>query len=213
MAQKQSSKSSSPSDSIMMRPHNQIRIIPTKTEKSYIVRNNFNTTEKPVGKRSETGEENILVSDKPQRAAPLAKLNSFNSQEESEDDHKSEKDPFKSQCIATEEPEIVNEKGSPLLDNERPQKQDVIVKGPRELSCIYEDKPAPRWPLQMNLISPAPMLSKEGKDVDFEENFSSKKVLKEHPDFSLAISEPVYEADYSNPDVIKLNLYYRVYIH
>jgi hypothetical protein len=65
----------------------------------------------------------------------------------------------------------------------------------------------------MNLISPAPMLSKEGKDVDFEENFSSKKVLKEHPDFSLEISEPVYEADYSNPDVIKLNLYYRVYIH
>lgn len=206
LAQKESFKSSPLTDNLMMRSP-KVRLIPDKIEKPHLLINKLMPAGKSLGKRSETEEGNILVSDKPQRATSLSKFNSFTSQDGSDDDQKSENDPVRSEYIATGELEPVNEKGSQLLDHARPQKQDVIVKGPKELSCVYEDKPAPRWPLQMNSISPSHMLSKGGKDVDVEENFTRKKGFEEHPDFSLAVAEPVYKADFSNPNVLKVNLF------
>lgn len=94
------------------------------------------------------------------------------------------------------------------LENVGPQKQDVIVKGPRELSNIYEDKPTPKWPKQMDYSAfPSPGLSNGGKDVDVAQNFSRGNLVKDPIDLSLAVAEIVYEADFLKGCVCYQSIY------
>jgi hypothetical protein len=96
IAQNESSQSSSASASRMTRQYNQIKTIPLdKTEKSKVYpKIKFHNAERSVISESQGAKE--MVPHKPQRAV---KLNSFTSQDGSEDDNKLEQEPIISLCI------------------------------------------------------------------------------------------------------------------
>ena len=85
--------------------------------------------------------------------------------------------------------------------NDIPEKQNVIIKGPKALSSIYEEKPAPKWPKQMNSALPSPQVSYPEYSNETIEKFDPRKVLSEAPDFAKAITTVIYQADFSKINV------------
>lgn len=185
----------------------EIKFIPTKT--TFLSMSKFKS--KPIERllmnkqEDNVQDQNEIISERAAKIAKQILLSNEYSSEESMDNTISQGN-YYSNILDLEEVESIHENDLKTLDDVIPQKKDVIIKGPRALSSIYEDKPAPKWPKQMDTALLSPNVSFRGNYVDFEEKFEPKNAIVDPPDFSQVVTEIVYQADFSK---INVRIYYK----